>query len=102
MADPPEEAMCEQLPLPERRRLPDTRRSLTHRFDISGHEGCITVGFYDDGRPAEIFVKMSKHGSTISGLLDTIAVLASMALQYGVPANLWRENLSTRGLSHPG
>jgi ribonucleoside-diphosphate reductase alpha chain len=70
---------------PKRERLPDTRRSTTHKFEINQHEGYIIVGYYDDGRPGEVFVKMSKHGSTVSGLLDTIAVLTSMALQYGVP-----------------
>lgn len=68
-----------------RQRLPDTRQSITHKFAIDQHEGYITVGFYDDGRPGEVFIKIAKHGSTISGLLDTIAVLTSIALQYGVP-----------------
>ena len=72
-------------PLLSRERLPDTRRSLTHKFAVAQHKGYITVGFYDDGRPGEVFIKISKHGSTISGLLDTIAVLTSLALQYGVP-----------------
>ena len=72
-------------PLPKRERLPETRRSLTNKFEVSELEGYITVGFYDDGRPGEVFVKIAKHGSTVSGLVDTIAVLTSMALQYGVP-----------------
>ena len=72
-------------PILSRERLPDTRRSLTHKFEVAQHKGYITVGFYDDGRPGEVFIKISKHGSTISGLLDTIAVLTSLALQYGVP-----------------
>jgi ribonucleoside-diphosphate reductase alpha chain len=72
-------------PTPKRERLPETRRSLTHKFEVCDLEGYITVGFYDDGRPGEVFVKIAKHGSTISGLVDTIAVLTSMALQYGVP-----------------
>lgn len=72
-------------PIPSRERLPDTRRSLTHKFGVAQHKGYITVGFYDDGRPGEVFIKISKHGSTISGLLDTVAVLTSLALQYGVP-----------------
>jgi ribonucleoside-diphosphate reductase alpha chain len=70
---------------PLRRKLPDERRSITHKFDIAGHEGYITVGIYDDGAPGEIFVSMSKQGSTISGLMDSFATAISYALQYGVP-----------------
>ena len=70
---------------PRRERLPDTRRSITHKFSIAGYEGYITVGFYDDGRPGELFINMAKEGSTIGGLMDTIGVLTSIALQYGVP-----------------
>ncbi|MGH8734434.1 MAG: hypothetical protein ACREVB_12170, partial [Burkholderiales bacterium] len=70
---------------PLRRKLPDERKSYTHKFDIAGHEGYITVGLYDDGRPGEIFVKINKEGSTVSGLTDAVAKLASIALQYGVP-----------------
>jgi len=70
---------------PVRRRLPADCRSLRHKFDVAGHEGYIHVGFYDDGTPGEIFIKMAKEGSTISGLMDTIATLTSMSLQYGVP-----------------
>ncbi|MDG2308925.1 MAG: vitamin B12-dependent ribonucleotide reductase [Candidatus Binatia bacterium] len=68
-----------------RRRLPSDCRSVRHKFDVAGHEGYIHVGFYDDGTPGEIFIKMAKEGSTISGLMDTIATLTSMSLQYGVP-----------------
>jgi ribonucleoside-diphosphate reductase alpha chain len=68
-----------------RRRLPTDRTATCHKFDIAGHEGYIHVGFYEDGTPGEIFIKMAKEGSTISGLMDTIGVLTSMALQYGVP-----------------
>ena len=68
-----------------RRKLPDERRSITHKFDIAGHEGYITVGMYEDGNPGEIFVSMSKQGSTISGLMDSFATAISYALQYGVP-----------------
>ena len=68
-----------------RQRLPDTRQSITHKFSISGHEGYVTVGLYDDGRPGELFIKMAKEGSTLSGLMDTVGILTSMALQYGVP-----------------
>jgi ribonucleoside-diphosphate reductase alpha chain len=70
---------------PHRRKLPDERRSITHKFDIAGHEGYITVGIYEDGNPGEIFVSMSKQGSTISGLMDSFATAISYALQYGVP-----------------
>src|SRR5205085_2493264 len=70
---------------PVRRKLPDERRSITHKFSIAGHDGYITVGMYADGTPGEIFLTMSKEGSTISGLMDTIATMTSLALQYGVP-----------------
>ncbi len=72
-------------PEPTRRRLPMDRQAICHKFDIAGHEGYIHVGFYEDGTPGEIFIKMAKEGSTISGLMDTIATLTSLALQYGVP-----------------
>ena len=68
-----------------RRKLPDERRAITHKFDIQGHEGYITVGVYADGTPGEIFLVMSKEGSTISGLMDAFATAISLALQYGVP-----------------
>lgn len=71
-----------------RRRLPSTRHSLTHKFEIAGHEGYITVGLYDDGAPGEIFVRMAKEGSTLSGLLDDAATSMSLALQYGVPLHV--------------
>src|SRR3954447_3132724 len=70
---------------PHRRRLPVERTAVTHKFDIAGHEGYITVGLYPDGQPGEIFLKMAKEGSTISGLMDTLATSVSLALQYGVP-----------------
>jgi len=72
-------------PAPRRERLPDTRQSITHKFILDGHEGYVTVGLYPDGRPGELFIKMAKQGSTVSGLVDTIGVLTSLALQYGVP-----------------
>ncbi len=68
----------------ERIKLPQTRRSLTHKFDIAGHEGYITIGLYDDGKPGEIFVTMHKQGSTIRGLIDAWATSVSLNLQYGV------------------
>ncbi|MCI0529183.1 MAG: hypothetical protein L0Y56_17240, partial [Nitrospira sp.] len=70
---------------PVRRRLPDERKAITHKFSIGGHEGYITVGMYEDGKPGEIFIVMSKEGSTISGLMDAFATAISIALQYGVP-----------------
>jgi len=70
---------------PVRRKLPDERRSITHKFSIGGHEGYITVGMYDDGLPGEIFITMAKEGSTISGLMDNFATAVSFNLQYGVP-----------------
>ena len=70
---------------PYRRRLPDERQALTHKFEIQGHEGYITVGMYPDGRPGEVFITMAKEGSTISGLMDALATQTSVALQYGVP-----------------
>jgi len=74
-----------RLDQPVRHRMPDTRTSLTHRFEIAGHEGYITVGLYQDGQPGELFITMSKEGSTIGGLMDTVGTLTSIALQYGVP-----------------
>jgi ribonucleoside-diphosphate reductase alpha chain len=70
---------------PLRRKLPDERQALTHKFSIAGHEGYLTIGLYDDGQPGEIFLRMAKEGSTISGLMDTIATMTSVSLQYGVP-----------------
>src|SRR5256884_4313287 len=70
---------------PARRRLPDERNAITHKFDIAGHEGYITVGLYEDGMPGEIFLVMAKEGSTISGFADAFAQAISYALQYGVP-----------------
>src|SRR5579864_5852020 len=70
---------------PRRRRLPDERQSITHKFDIAGHEGYITVGLYEDNQPGELFLTMAKEGSTISGFADAFAQAISYALQYGVP-----------------
>jgi ribonucleoside-diphosphate reductase alpha chain len=69
---------------PQRRKLPDERASITHKFSIGGHEGYVTVGLYDDGTPGELFITMAKEGSTISGLMDGFATAISFALQYGV------------------
>jgi ribonucleoside-diphosphate reductase alpha chain len=70
---------------PMRRRLPDTRRSLTHKFNVAGHEGYLTVGLYEDGKPGELFITMAKEGSTIGGVMDSLGTAVSVALQYGVP-----------------
>jgi len=70
---------------PLRRRLSDTRTAVTHKFDIAGHEGYLTVGLFEDHHPGELFITMAKEGSTIGGLMDAIGTLTSMALQYGVP-----------------
>ncbi|MGI8971755.1 MAG: vitamin B12-dependent ribonucleotide reductase [Dehalococcoidia bacterium] len=78
--------------MPKRKRLPDERLSLTHKFTVGDQEGYVTVGLYDDGQPGEVFIKVSKQGSTVSGLMDTIAQLTSIAIQYGVPL----ESLSSK------
>ena len=74
-----------QVGLPLRRRLSDTRTAITHKFDIAGHEGYLTVGLFEDSSPGELFITMAKEGSTIGGLMDGIGTLTSLALQYGVP-----------------
>jgi ribonucleoside-diphosphate reductase alpha chain len=88
------EAAESNEPRPLRRKLPDERRSITHKFDIAGHEGYITAGTYEDGQPGEIFITMSKEGSTISGLMDSFATAISMALQYGVPLRVLVDKFS--------
>jgi ribonucleoside-diphosphate reductase alpha chain len=77
-----------------RRRLPDERRSITHKFSIGGHEGYMTVGMYDDGTPGEVFITMAKEGSVVSGLMDGFATAISMALQYGVPLRVLSDKFS--------
>ncbi len=79
---------------PLRRKLPDERQSITHKFSIGGHEGYITVGLYEDGTPGEIFITMAKEGSTISGLMDSFATAISYALQYGVPLKFFVDKFS--------
>ncbi len=79
------DAMRAKLSQPPRQRLPDTRVAINHKFDIAGHEGYITVGLFENGHPGEIFIQMAKEGSTIGGLMDTVATLTSISLQYGVP-----------------
>jgi len=70
---------------PFRRRLAETRHSITHKFSVAGHEGYLTVGLYEDGQPGELFITMAKEGSTIGGLMDVVGTCVSMSLQYGVP-----------------
>ncbi len=79
------EQEAEIVPLPVRRRLPVDCKSVRHKFEVAGQKGYIHTGFYEDGKVGEIFIKMAKEGSTISGLMDTIATLTSISLQYGVP-----------------
>jgi ribonucleoside-diphosphate reductase alpha chain len=69
----------------QRRKLPDERKAITHKFSIGGHEGYIIVGMYEEGTPGEVFIKMSKEGSTLSGFMDGLALSISIGLQYGVP-----------------
>jgi ribonucleoside-diphosphate reductase alpha chain len=73
---------------PVRRRLPDERKAITHKIEIAGHEGYITVGLYEDGAPGEIFLVMAKEGSTMAGWADVFAIVVSIALQYGVPLQM--------------
>jgi len=79
---------------PVRRRLPDERLSITHKFDIAGHEGYITVGLFEDGTPGELFLVMAKEGSTISGFADAFAQAISYALQFGVPLQVLVDKFS--------
>lgn len=79
------ESAVAAAPRPFRRRLPETRHSITHKFSVAGHEGYLTVGLYEDGQPGELFITMAKEGSTVGGLMDVIGTCVSMALQYGVP-----------------
>jgi ribonucleoside-diphosphate reductase alpha chain len=88
------EAVVAAMPRPVRRRLPDERQSITHKFDIAGHEGYITVGLFEDGQPGEIFLVMAKEGSTISGFADAFAQAISYALQYGVPLQVLVDKFS--------
>ncbi|MDO5553424.1 MAG: vitamin B12-dependent ribonucleotide reductase [Planctomycetia bacterium] len=79
---------------PRRERLPDTRQSVTHKFNVAGHEGYVTVGLYPDGRVGELFITMAKEGSTIGGLMDCFSTALSMSLQYGVPLKVYVEKFS--------
>lgn len=88
------EKKASEVPPPRRERLPDTRRSITHKFSVAGHEGYITVGLYPDGRPGELFITMAKEGSTIGGLMDCFGTAVSMSLQYGVPLEVYVNKFS--------
>jgi ribonucleoside-diphosphate reductase alpha chain len=77
-----------------RHRLPEERASLTHKFSLGGHEGYITVGLYPSGEPGEIFIKMAKEGSTVSGLMDSFATAISLSLQHGVPLKVLCEKFA--------
>jgi len=90
----PEEQDLNAPPRAVRHRLPDERMSVTHKFDVGGHEGYIIVGLYPDGEPGEIFITMAKEGSTVSGLMDSFALAISMALQHGVPLKLLCEKFA--------
>ena len=77
----------------QREKMPSERASVTHKFSVGGHEGYITVGLYEDGRPGEVFIKMSKEGSTLSGVMDGLALTVSIGLQYGVPLKVFVDKL---------
>jgi len=73
---------------PYRSRLPDERQAITHKFNVGGHEGYLTIGLYKSGRPGEVFIHVSKHGATMSGLIDGFATAISLCLQYNVPLDV--------------
>jgi ribonucleoside-diphosphate reductase alpha chain len=89
-----EEELGKKLGMVRRRRLPEERVALTHKFSLAGHEGYLTVGLFEDGTPGELFCTMAKEGSTISGLMDVFATAISLALQYGVPLRVLVEKFS--------
>jgi ribonucleoside-diphosphate reductase alpha chain len=80
--------------MPSRRRLPETRVSITHKFEIGEHTGYISVGLFPDGKPGEVFLKIGKEGTTVRGLLDCVGILTSVSLQYGVPLEKLSEKLT--------
>lgn len=92
--DSQEEPVVQVTTEPYRRKLPDTRSSLTHKFSIGGTEGYLTVGKFDDGKPGEVFIQMAKAGSTINGLMDCVGTLVSLCLQYGVPLDTFVKKFS--------
>jgi ribonucleoside-diphosphate reductase alpha chain len=92
-ADAAQAVQHELFPRAQREKMPAERASVTHKFSIGGHEGYITVGMYEDNRPGEIFIKMSKEGSTLSGIMDGLALTMSLGLQYGVPLKVFVDKL---------
>jgi ribonucleoside-diphosphate reductase alpha chain len=88
------ERQQDPFPRAQRRKLPDERKSITHKFSVGGHEGYIIVGMYAEGVPGEIFIKMAKEGSTLSGFMDGVAVSISIGLQYGVPLKVLVDKLT--------
>jgi ribonucleoside-diphosphate reductase alpha chain len=91
---PPEEENLNAPPRAVRHKLQEERASITHKFNVGGHEGYITVGLYPDGEPGELFITMAKEGSTVSGLMDSFALAISIALQHGVPLKLYCEKFA--------
>jgi len=89
----PEPEQRELFQRSQRQKMPVERASVTHKFSVGGHEGYITVGMYDDGRPGEIFIKISKEGSTLNGVMDGLALTISLGLQYGVPLKVFVDKL---------
>jgi ribonucleoside-diphosphate reductase alpha chain len=89
----PEPMQRELFARQQREKMPVERASVTHKFSVGGHEGYITVGMYDDGRPGEVFIKMAKEGSTLSGVMDGLALTISLGLQYGVPLKVFVDKL---------
>jgi len=87
-------AAAQTVAKPRRRRLPDVRKSITHKFSVGGHDGYLTVGMYEDGTPGEIFILMAKAGSTLSGVMDSFATAVSLGLQHGVPLRLFVNKFS--------
>jgi len=101
------EKKVEGVPKPARKKLPTTRKSITHKFNLVGHEGYLHIGLYDDGTPGELFIDMSKEGSTLGGTMDAFGTSISLSLQYGVPleslVNKFKnQNYEPRGLVYEG
>ena len=91
---PQTSATAWQMQEPLRRRLPDERKAIVHHFSVGGHEGYLMVGLYEDGQPGEIFIRMAKEGSTIAGLMDSLGIAISLALQYRVPLRVLCQKFS--------
>jgi len=91
---PQTSATASQMQEPLRRRLPDERKAIVHHFSVGGHEGYLMVGLYEDGQPGEIFIRMAKEGSTIAGLMDSLGIAISLALQYRVPLRVLCQKFS--------